>query len=190
MKPPKPGSRLSLLAALAACAVGCGGGQQSDAPQAAAPPPIVPAAHATTDAKGCVHDGRWRPCGLVDRLEKAGLVVKPEADTTRYEFLGVPGRRYTVGRGEVQAFFYDDTTRLARDVAALDTVQVAPKGTYRHWDVHPTLIRSGNLVVILLTLSEQLVERVQLAVQAGAPQPDPAPAAPAPAQTLPPARSR
>jgi hypothetical protein len=44
--------------------------------------------------------------------------------------------------------------------------------------------------VILLTLSEQLVERVQLAVQAGAPQPDPDPAAPAPAQTLPPARSR
>jgi hypothetical protein len=167
--------------------VGCGGGtKKSDEAAAAAPPAIQPAAHATTDAKGCVHDGRWRPCALVDRLEKAGLVVKAEPDTARYEFLSVPGLRYTVGRGEVLAFFYDDTTRLARDVAALDTVRVAPAGTLRHWDVHPTFVRSGNLVVILLTLSEQLMDRLQLAVQAGAPQPESAPAA----QPLAPAPSR
>lgn len=178
-----------LLLGLAAC--GGSGDPKADSARAAGPPPIAPAARATTDAKGCVHDGRWRPCGLVDRLERAGLVVKPATDTARYEFLAVPGLRYSVGRGEVQAFFYDDTTRLARDVSALDTVQVAPKGTYRHWDQHPTLIRSGNLVVILLTLSETLMERVQFAVQAGAPQPDPeASAAPPTPQTLPPATTR
>ena len=169
-------TRPRVIAAAVALAAACGDGgrgKPSDDARAAAPPPIQPAARATTDAKGCVHDGRWRPCALVDRLEKAGLVVKAQPDTVRYEFLAVPGLRYTVGRGEVQAFFYDDTTRLARDVAALDTVRVTPTGTFRHWDVHPTFVRAGNLVVILLTLSETLMERVQFAVQAGAPQPEP-----------------
>jgi hypothetical protein len=167
-------TRPRAIVAAVALAASCGGGGKPGDDAQAAPPPIRPAARATTDAKGCVHDGRWRPCALVDRLEKAGLVVKPQADTVRYEFLAVPGLHYSVGRGEVQAFFYDDTTRLARDVAALDTVRVTPTGTLRHWDVHPTFVRSGNLVVILLTLSETLMERVQFAVQAGAPQPEPA----------------
>jgi hypothetical protein len=183
--------RLVRLAPLVAVVVGCGRSTAGDARSApadggvaqASPAAITPAARSTVDAKGCVHDGRWRPCALVDRLEHAGLVVKTEKDTVRYDFLSVPGLRYTVGRGELHAFFYDDTTRLARDVAGVDTVRVAKTGTLRHWDAHPTFIRSGNLVVILLTLSEQLMERAQLAVQAGAPQPDP----PSTPQTLPPA---
>jgi hypothetical protein len=174
-----------LLLATAACD---GGTRTGDTTRAAAAASVIqPAARATTDAKGCVHDGRWRPCGLVDRLEKSGLVVKTEPDSAHYDFLTVPGVRYTVGRGEVQAFFYDDTARMARDVAGVDTVRVTKAGTVRHWDVHPTFVRSGNLVVILLTLSEQLMERVQLAVQAGAPQPEPPPGSES-ATPLPPAK--
>ena len=178
-------------AVLAVAALACGDAKPSaGAPGAAAPAaspgPGAPGGVASTGKNGCPHDGRWRPCALVERLEKAGLVVTPKPDTVRYDFLSVPGLSYTVGRGEVQAFFYDDTTKLARDVAALDTVQVAPKGTFRHWDVHPTFARSGNLVVILLTLSDVLMERGTLAVQAGAPQPEPP--ADASAQPLPPTR--
>jgi len=177
-------------AAALALAAACGGERAPAAhPDSAAvaggPGAPAGAPSGTTAPDGCPHDGRWRPCSLKDRLEKSGLVVAVKPDTVRYDFLAVPGIAYTVGRGEVQAFFYDDTTRLARDVAALDTVQVAPKGTFRHWDVHPTFVRSGNLVVILLTLSEQLMERGQLAIQAGAPQPEPPPTA----QELPPARA-
>jgi hypothetical protein len=145
----------------------------------------APGTPATVGPNGCIHDGRWRPCGLVDRLERAGLVVRAEKDTIRYDFLAVPGLHYALGRGDVQAFFYDDTLRLARDLAGLDTTQVAPKGTVRHWDAHPTLVHSANLVLILLTGNDHLVERVQLAVEAGAPQPDP----PATAQPIAPVTS-
>lgn len=177
------------VVAVFALAAGCSGStkkQPDPLPAAAAPAPAIAAApNATTDAKGCVHDGRWRACGLVDRLEKSGLVVKALPDTARYDFLSIPGVRYTLGRGEAQAFFYPDSAALAKDFGALDTVRVTPKGTTRHWDVPATLVRSGNLLVLVLTGNEHLVERVQLAVEAGAPQPEP----PAGAQTLPAATS-
>ena len=179
--------RATALAALAALlvAAACGGsdrGQQAGAGRPEAPTPnggpaIAAAPTATTDAKGCVHDGRWRPCGFVDRLERSGFVVETRPDTVRYEFLAPTGVRYSLGRGEAQAFFYEDTTALARDVAGLDTLRVAPKGTTRHWDLPAALVRSGNLLVIVLSGNEHLVERVQLAVEAGAPQPE-LPAAP------------
>lgn len=176
--------------AVAALAAACGGGEASrtdsvvamtaapgSAPVASVADPNVgvqAAGRATMGPKGCLHDGRWRVCSLVDRLERSGLVIPaPEADSARYEFLGVPGVRYKVRYGELQAFVYDDTARLARDVAALDTVHVSPKGTTRHWDAPVTFVRSGNLAVVLLTGNEHLVERVQLAVQAGPPQPNP-----------------
>jgi hypothetical protein len=101
------------------------------------------------------------------------VIPPPEKDSVRYDFLGVPGVRYKVRYGELHAFVYDDTARLARDVAALDTVRVSPKGTVRHWDAPATFVRSGNLAVVLLTGNEHLMERVQLAVQAGPPQPNP-----------------
>ena len=199
-RPAGPRAR-SLVAATVLAA--CGGGRPKQDTATAAAAPSVAAAPApspgpagataagppvagTVDAKGCLHDGRWRACGFVDRLERSGLVVRPQPDTIRYDFLSVPGTAYALGRGDVQAFFYDDTTRLARDVAALDTVRVAPRGSSRHWDVPPTFVRSANLVAIVLSANEHLVERVQLALGAGAPQPEP----PSPPQTLAPVTAK
>jgi hypothetical protein len=198
----RPAWTAALVAAALLAACGGGKSKQDTASVAAAPPaeatpvPGRPSAATSTtpgtpstgtvDAKGCLHDGLWRACGLVDRLERSGLVVRPLPDTVRYEFLSVPGVAYTLGRGDVQAFSYDDTTRLSRDVAALDTVRVAPRGSSRHWDVPPTFVRSANLVAIVLSANEHLVERVQLALGAGAPQPEP----PAPPQQLAPVTSK
>lgn len=202
MSPRRPAGRLARAAALAAAALvatGCGGGDGASrsagasaavagaagTPPGVPEPAIAPGARATMGPNGCLHDGRWRPCALADRLQRAGLVPTLEKDSARYEFLAVPGLRYTVGRGAIEAFFYDDTTRLARDVAALDTALVSPKGTTHAWDTKPTFVRSGNLIVLVMTLNEHLIERISLAVEGGAPQPEPDSTV---AQPLPPTR--
>lgn len=112
---------------------------------------------------------------MAERLDQAGLV--PRADTApvlRAPFLTGRDTVLRLGRGVLHAFVYDDTARLARDVAALDTVRVAPRGTAFVWgDAPPTLVRSANLVAVLLTANEHQIERVQLALQAGPPQRNP-----------------
>ncbi len=171
--------RAGSLATLAL--VACGGGEQKPAaparPAAPVVAPVTPtvnmAPRATMGPNGCLHDGRWRPCSFVDRIERSGLVVTLKPDSAHYDFLGVPGLRYTAGRADVEAFFYDDTTRLARDLAAIDTTVGAPRGTTRDWPVRPTFVRSGNLLAILLTLNEHAIERLSLAIEGGAPQPNP-----------------
>lgn len=177
------------LALVSTALIACGGGSKLPAGDsatsvpgnAASPSPVAtPSAaapndsvHGTVDVKGCLHDGRWRACGFVDRLERSGLVVGAARDTVRHDFLSVPGIRYELGRGAAEAYFYDDTTRLTRDIAGLDTQRVAPRGGYQHWDVPASFVRSQNLIVLVLSANEHLVERVQLAVEAGAPQPEP-----------------
>lgn len=184
-----------LLALSAACGsekhAAPAAGESTAAVVAPVNPTIAAAPRATLDAKGCLHDGRWRPCALVDRLERSGLAVQLEPDSAHYDFLGVPGLKYLVGgKFPVEAFFYDDTTRLVRDVAALDTAAVAPRGTTHDWTVKPTFVQSGNLVVLLMTLNEHAIERLSLAVEGGAPQPDPDAAALRPTvQPLPPAKA-
>jgi hypothetical protein len=113
---------------------------------------------------------------VIERLEQSGLV--PRLDTAgppaRAPFLTAPATRVRLGRGAVQAYIYDDTAQLARDVAALDTVRVAPRGGTFDWEVPPTFVRSANLVAVLLTQNEHQIERVRLALEGGPPQPDPA----------------
>lgn len=180
-----PTRRAAALAVVLAVACGRGG----DAPRTAGAAPAAVAAPAggvggsaasapavAAPAKPpCLHDGRWRACALTDRLERAGLVPKAGTDTVRYDFLSVPGVRWRVGGAELHVFLYGDGAAADRDVAALDTARVSPRGTFRHWDTRPVLVRSGNLVAILLTLNDRLAERVQLALTAGAPQAGSAP---------------
>ena len=112
-------------------------------------------------------------CSLVDRLDKAGLVprVDSSAAAERLPFLHAPGTIVHLGLGELHTFVYDDTAALARDVAALDTTHVAPRGQAYAWSGTPTFVRSANLVAVLLTPNERQIERIQLALEAGPPQP-------------------
>jgi hypothetical protein len=73
----------------------------------------------------------------------------------------------------LEVFIYPDETSLARDVAKLDTVTVAPRGSTRRWETEPTLtfVRSGNLAAVFLSDNALQVERLTLALTAGAPQP-------------------
>jgi hypothetical protein len=111
---------------------------------------------------------------VAERLEQSGLAPRPDtAARAPVPFLSAPDTALRLGLGSVRAFVYADTARLARDVAALDTARVAPRGGDFRWPVQPTFVRSANLVAVVLVTNERQLERVQLALEAGPPQRNP-----------------
>ena len=106
------------------------------------------------------------------RLKQAGFVLKrlDEKPATRAGF-SVEPVVYSLGSSRMEAFIYEDEKSLARDMALIDTITVAPPGTAPAWESTPMLIRSGNLAVVLLTQNPRQAERLMLAITAGAPQP-------------------
>jgi hypothetical protein len=77
---------------------------------------------------------------------------------------------YTLGRARLEIFLYADDAALARDLARLDTLAVAPRGEKNDWEIPPRFIRSANLIAVFLTRNEQQAERLSLAITAGPPQ--------------------
>ena len=185
MPAPRIGALRWCGCAIALCALACGSqrdaagtargngaaGDRATATSSLSPSGVRAATGSAPDAGHCPHDGRWRLCSVAVRLDKAGLA--PVADTTgpgeRLAFLSVPGHHFRLGRGELRAYLYPDSAALARDVAGLDTVRVAPRGGQYTWAAPATLIQTGNLLAILLTANEHQIERVQLALGGGAP---------------------
>lgn len=120
----------------------------------------------------CPHTGLWAICSVENRLRQSGFVAnrvegKPP---TRAGFTVTP-LVYTLGSSRLEVFLYPDEAALARDLAKIDTVTVAPIGTAGSWETPPLLIRSGNLAAILLAQNPRQAERLSLALTAGAPQP-------------------
>lgn len=115
----------------------------------------------------CELSGLWRQCSVHDRLERAGL-APIVGDSVRHAFLHVPGRRYKIGDAELQAFVYETAAMRRRDTAPLDSVRVAPPGAETEWERPPTLITSENLAAVLIGGNARQVERVTLALTAGA----------------------
>ena len=143
----------------------------------AAPPPdslavVANGPDSTTAAPdtGCVLALPWRACSVLDRLERAGLAPQ-ERGIVRQPFFTVEGRVYVLGDAELQTFIFADTAAAAMQTAALDSVRVSPPTMSIAWRRKPTLIRSANLVAILLSDDERQTERVALAIEAGLPAP-------------------
>jgi hypothetical protein len=181
---------IGALALLAACS---GGQADQRAAESAAVARAVAGADSVAaagrDTTVCPKDGRWHPCGIEDRLKRAGLVPHVRPDTARLPFLTPVGQVWTVSKAELRVFLYDDPAQALREAQALDRIRVAPRGESYAWPLPATLIQSGNMVAVLLSENARQAERVQLALEAGPSQtetPDSAPRAP---QALPPATS-
>lgn len=167
-------SRAALIAAVvlpwvAAC------GDKTPAPKRAEPVAVSPVATPRALSPGdsaCPRDGLWKPCALVDRIVHAGLYFKVNGDTLRVPYLSVPGVRYQVGtKARMVVFYYADSAALRRDLAPLDTINVVQRGdTVGPWGGRPSAVRSGNLLAVLIDGSSTQIERVGLAITAGAPQ--------------------
>lgn len=119
----------------------------------------------------CPRTGLWQPCALVDRIKRAGLSFVPTGDSVTVRFLDVPGVRYRVAATDtLLAFFFADSLALGTSLAPLDTVRMAPpKDTTSPWQSTPSVIRSGNLLVLYFASSARQEERMRLAIMAGAP---------------------
>jgi hypothetical protein len=106
-------------------------------------------------------------------LRQSGFVLKRQNEPARQRpGFSVPPTIYTVGKSRLEIFLYSDSAALARDMAKLDTLSVAPTGTTPQWgDVPPVLVRSANLAAVLLSQNQRQAERLSLALTAGPPQP-------------------
>lgn len=164
-------------AALAAVVLGaCSGrgdapaaGAAQGTPAAISAGPVPAAPRVAAPGAPCVLGDLWELCTVIKRLESTGLAPRVERDTVRLALFSVPGVRVGLGRGELQLFLYADTLQRARDVARLDTIEVALRGERGHWPMPATLVVSRNIAAVLLTESTLLHDRVHDALAAGLP---------------------
>ncbi len=159
----------SVAMLLGALVVGC---SSAEKPAAAPPPPATASAPGPGDPS-CPRTGQWQPCALVDRIVHAGLSFKATGDSARVTFIPLPGVRYRVALTDTMlAFFFSDSIALDNVWSTLDTIRVAPSGdTINPWQAKPNVIRSGNLLALYFASSVRQVERLRLAITAGAPAP-------------------
>jgi hypothetical protein len=165
--------QLAQIVLLAAVIGACGGSEKTPpAGSVSMASPVAVRPPAPGDP-ACPRNGLWQPCALVDRVVHAGLSFKATGDSVRVPFLAVPGVRYRVAVTDtLLAFFFRDSVALNKSLAQLDTVRMAPPAdSLLPWPSMPTVIRSGNLLALYFAASERQIERVRLAITAGAPSP-------------------
>ena len=137
---------------------------------------VTPASPVITDTakvvrNPCEHTGMWAECSLERRLKQSGFVVKKLEERPDREGFTTTPVVYSLGSSRLEAFFYKDEKSANRDIAAIDTVALAPKGKPGAWPSTPLLIRSANLVAVLMSQNPRQAERVVLGITAGPPQP-------------------
>lgn len=157
---------LVLLAVLAACGDGAG---QTDSATAVRSDSVAAVPTRVAASPGaCVLAPLWSPCLLRKALENAGLAPQEE-DSVHYPFLATAGRRWRLGRAELQTFMYPTAEALRADLAKLDTITGQPRsgGDRVEWSRPPATIVSRNLLVFLLGGNERQDERIRNAIEAG-----------------------
>ena len=120
----------------------------------------------------CPRTGRWALCNVEQRLMQSGFVVRRvDSVGPRRPGFAVAPAVYTLGRTRLEVFIYPNEAAVSADVAKIDTVFAAPRGTKNTWGLVPTFVRSANLAAVFLTDNATQAERFTLAITAGAPQP-------------------
>lgn len=169
------------MTAIAASGAACGGGEAPSDQGARTTSAPVPRPPSPSDS-ACPRDGRWKPCHLEDRINKAGMGIKV-IDTIAVPYFTERGTRYRIGKtAKLVAFYFPDSLAGAAATADLDRLHLTPPGdTLGAWPSAPyEAIRSVNLIAVLFEVNDTQAERVRLAITAGAPQPSGAMPSPAP----------
>jgi hypothetical protein len=156
-----------------------GGGAKSDAATAgqrrdSTPPKSVAA---TPGDSACPANGLWAQCGVLYRLERAGLA--PHLDSTgKVEEKSIGGggaaTSFVVKIGmlaRLEVFLYPDSATRITDASRLDRKQFVGATQEQTIKRERTLIENANLVGLLTSLNSHQRERVSDALTAGPPQP-------------------
>jgi hypothetical protein len=163
------------VAAFLVIASACGKAEETPAIDSAAislspapAPASTPAASSSPD--NCPATGQWALCSLEKRLKRSGFVVtRLENESPQRPGFSVKPAVYKLGKGRLEVFLYEDAAMLAKDLAAMDTLAVVPRGGASTWTSQPALIRSGNLAAVYMDQNARQAERLVLAITAGAP---------------------
>ena len=127
-----------------------------------------------TPANTCPRTGLWARCSVEKRLSQAGYVLRPlTGSAKRRNGFSVEPIAYMLGPSRLEVFIYPTADAVTRAVQGLDTALVGPRGAPSQWGIgmHPTFVRSANLIAVFLTDNPTQSERLTLALTAGAPQP-------------------
>jgi len=137
-------------------------------------PPANGATASSTPADTCPRTGLWARCSVEKRLSQAGYVVRPlTGDAKRRSGFSIEPIAYMLGPSRLEVFIYPSADAVMRDMQGLDTALAGPRSAPNQWGIgmHPTFVRSANLIAVFLTENPTQSERLTLALTAGAPQP-------------------
>lgn len=194
---PRHGARARHLSFALLCvlaSMGCGdatdtAGEYSDS--AVVPPAITPGAERAdpaldssglrTDAevdsivaaiRACPRDGKWHPCSIEQRFGLAGLRVVPMDSALGIPGIAEPVSSWQVGRQQLRVAFFATEAAATDALARFDSARAAPRGdTTARWPDRPTLLRSANVIAVLVGGTDRAIERASNALLAGPPQP-------------------
>jgi len=170
---------LAAAVVIASCSGSENGGAKSDAAatgqrrDSTAPRSVA----ATPGDAACPANGLWAQCGVLYRLERAGLA--PHLDSTGTvdeKSIGGGGAATSfvvkIGKlARLEVFLYPDSATRIADASRLDRKQFVGATQEQTIKRERTLIENANLVGLLTSLNSHQRERVSDALTAGPPQP-------------------
>jgi hypothetical protein len=123
----------------------------------------------------CPGNGHWTACGVLKRLESAGVAPQVASELPDLPPLDAKPLLYKVGKSGLAVYLFADSTARARAARTLDTLHYVAADRELTMRGETTAIQSDNLLALLYSRSEQQRERVSDAFMAGPPQPEPEP---------------
>ena len=132
---------------------------------------------ATPGDSACLANGLWAQCGVLYRLDRAGLA--PRLDSTgkvEEKSIGAGGgaTSFVVKIGtlaRLEVFLYPDSAARVADASHLDRKQLVGATQEQTIKRERTLIENANLIGLLTSINSHQRERVSDALTAGPPQP-------------------
>lgn len=118
----------------------------------------------------CPATGQWSQCAIIERLDRAGLAPRLDSSAVAtHPPLAPTGFVVRMSRGDAEVYLYDDEGGRKRDEAKLDRSRFLEYGEPVSMQTVPTLISSGNVLIILNSRNDHQRERVGDAITAGPP---------------------
>ena len=159
------GVALGAVIGLAAC-----GGESAEEQRAAERTAIAAGQATAAQATALPATGLWSEAHLMDRLSRAGVLPRArEGVPPAAPWMNRSPIALTAGGGEVYVWIYADSTARRTVTDRLDPETGAPPGTTSPFAPPMMFVINNNLAAVITGGTEQNIERIMLALQAGLP---------------------
>lgn len=148
--------------------LGCGGNAEQAA--VAERTAIAEGQATAAQAANLPATGLWSEAHLMDRLSRAGVLPRAREGTPpAAPWMTQAPIALTAGGGEVYVWIYADSTARRAVTDRLDPETGVPPGTTTPFAPPMVFVINNNLAAIVTGGTEQNIERIMLALQAGLP---------------------